>query len=91
MEEPPEMQKTNVLQVVDFCYFEIKNNHLQGLNGKSLVWFSITGSTVNEVLLKNSSMKGLYGGGFYSRKMSSQRVEGHLKCLMMNQMIRQPG
>jgi len=35
-----------------------------------------------------SRMKGLYGGMFYSRKMQAQKIEGHLKCLMMNQMMR---
>ncbi|MEM8628454.1 MAG: hypothetical protein AAGF04_00005, partial [Chlamydiota bacterium] len=29
-----------------------------------------------------------YGPMFYSRKPSAQRVEGYLKCLMMNQMMR---
>lgn len=38
-----------------------------------------------------SRLKRMYGGGLCSRKMSSQKVEGHLKCLMMNKMLQKTG
>jgi hypothetical protein len=61
------------------------------LVGVSL-WGKLTGYSKRALVETSfSRMKGLYGASFYSKKMSSQRVEGHLKCPMMNQMIRQSG
>lgn len=56
------------------------------------LWGRLTGYSKRALVETSfSGMKGLYGGGFYSRKMDTQRVEGHLKCLMMNQMMRKTG
>jgi hypothetical protein len=56
------------------------------------LWEKLTGYSKRALVETSfSRMKGLYGGSFYSKKMSSQRVEGHLKCLMMNQMMRKSG
>lgn len=53
------------------------------------LWGKLTGYSRRALVETSfSRMKGLYGGMFYSRKMDTQRVEGHLKCLMMNQMMR---
>lgn len=53
------------------------------------LWGKLTGYSKRALVETSfSRMKGLYGGSFYSRKMEAQRVEGHLKCWMMNQMIR---
>lgn len=56
--------------------------------GTSL-WGKLTGYSQRALVETTfSRMKGLYGPMFYSRKGSSQKVEGHLKCLMMNKMMR---
>jgi IS5 family transposase len=56
------------------------------------LWGKLTGYSRRALVETSfSRMKGLYGGMFYSRKMDAQRVEGHLKCLMMNQMVRKKG
>ena len=53
------------------------------------LWGKLTGYS-RRALVETafSRMKGLYGPMFYSRKPSAQRVEGYLKYLMMNQMMR---
>ena len=56
------------------------------------LWGKLTGYSRRALVETTfSRMKGLYGPGFYSRKMDTQRVEGYLKCLMMNQMIKKAG
>lgn len=56
------------------------------------LWGKLTGYSRRALVETSfSRMKGMYGGMFYSRKMNTQRVEGHLKCLMMNQMVRKKG
>ena len=53
------------------------------------LWGKLTGYSRRALVETSfSRMKGLYGGMFYSRKMDAQKVEGHLKYLMMNQMMR---
>jgi IS5 family transposase len=55
----------------------------------SSLWGKLTGYSQRALVETTfSRLKGLYGPMFYSRKTSSQRVEGYLKCLMMNQMMR---
>ena len=56
------------------------------------LWGKLTGYSRRALVETSfSRMKGLYGGSFYSRKMDTQKIEGYLKCLMMNQMMRKPG
>ncbi len=56
------------------------------------LWGKLTGYSQRSLVEASfSRLKRLFGGGLYSRKMSSQRVEGHLKCLMMNKMIQAVG
>ena len=53
------------------------------------LWGKLTGYSRRALVETTfSRLKGLYGPMFYSKKMSSQKVEGHLKCLMINQMMR---
>ena len=53
------------------------------------LWGKLTGYSRRALVETSfSRMKGLYGGMFYSRKMDAQKVEGHQKCLMTNQMMR---
>jgi IS5 family transposase len=56
------------------------------------LWGKLTGYSRRALVETSfSRMKGLYGASFYSRKLNTQRVEGHLKCLMMNRMIGKTG
>ncbi len=56
------------------------------------LWGKLTGYSKRSLVEASfSRLKRLYGGAFYSRKMDTQRVEGHLKCFMMNQMLQNMG
>lgn len=55
--------------------------------GMSL-WGKLTGYSQRALVETTfSRLKKIYGGELYSRKMGSQKVESHLKCLMMNKML----
>ena len=59
--------------------------------GTSL-WGKLTGYSKRALVEASfSRLKRIYGGGLCARKMSSQKVEGHLKCLMMNKMLQNRG
>ena len=66
---------------------------IKGLGGDNLareIWGKLTGySTRALVETSFSRMKRLYGERFYSKKMETQRVEGLIKCKMLNQMLAQ--
>jgi len=56
------------------------------------LWGKLTGYSKRALVETGfSRLKTLYGGQFYSRKMPTQKVEGHLKALMMNEMLRKVG
>lgn len=56
------------------------------------LWGKLTGYSKRALVEASfSRLKRMYGGGLCSRKMSSQKVEGHLKCLMMNKMLQKTG
>jgi IS5 family transposase len=56
------------------------------------LWGKLTGYSKRALVETSfSRLKRIYGGGLCSRKMSSQRVEGHLKCLMLNKMLQKIG
>lgn len=56
------------------------------------LWGKLTGYSKRALVEASfSRLKRIYGGGLCSRKMSSQKVEGHLKCLMMNKMLEKKG
>lgn len=56
------------------------------------LWGKLTGYSRRSLVEASfSRLKRLYGAGFYSRKMVSQKVEGHLKCWMMNKMLQNMG
>lgn len=64
---------------------------IKGLGGDQLareIWGKLTGYS-KRVLVETtfSRIKRLYGDRFYSRKSTTQRVEGHIKCKMLNQML----
>lgn len=71
-----------------------RNNALleiKGLGGDKLareIWGKLTGYS-RRVLAETSfsRLKGLYGERFFSKKMETQKVEGHIKCRMLNQMF----
>ena len=53
------------------------------------LWGKLTGYSKRALVETGfSRLKTLYGGQFYSRKPTTQKVEGHLKGLMMNEMLR---
>jgi len=55
--------------------------------GMSL-WGKLTGYSQRALVETSfSRLKRVYGGELYSRKMGTQKVEGHLKCLMLNKML----
>jgi hypothetical protein len=64
-----------------------------GLDAEGIsLWGKLTGYSKRALVETSfSRLKRIYGGGLYSRKMSSQRVEGHLKCLMLNKMLQKTG
>lgn len=54
--------------------------------GRSL-WGKLTGYSKRALVETSfSRLKRIYGGRFFSQGMDKQRVEGHLKCYMMNKM-----
>ncbi len=56
------------------------------------LWGKLTGYSRRALVETSfSRLKRIYGGEFYSRKMSTQKVEGYLKCLMMNKMLQARG
>jgi len=56
------------------------------------LWGRLTGYSKRALVEASfSRLKRIYGGGLCARKMSSQKVEGHLKCLMMNKMLQNRG
>ena len=56
------------------------------------LWGKLTGYSKRALVETSfSRLKKIYGGGLCSRKMSSQKVEGHLKCLMLNKMLQGEG
>jgi len=56
------------------------------------LWGKLTGYSKRALVETSfSRLKRIYGGGLCSRKMSSQKVEGHLKCLMLNKMLQEVG
>ena len=64
---------------------------IKGLGGDQIareIWGKLTGYS-RRVLVETafSRIKRLYGERFYSKKSESQRVEGHIKCKMLNQML----
>jgi hypothetical protein len=73
-----------------------RRNHaileILGLSGDNIareIWGKLTGYSKRSLVETSfSKIKRLYGSRFYSRKMESQRIEGGLKCEMLNQMMR---
>lgn len=56
------------------------------------LWGKLTGYSKRALVEASfSRLKRIYGGGLCSRKMSSQKVECHLKCLMLNKMLQKTG
>jgi len=56
------------------------------------LWGKLTGYSKRSLVEASfSRLKRIYGGGLCSRKMSSQKIEGHLKCLMLNKMLQNRG
>ena len=54
------------------------------------LWGKLTGYSKRALVETSfSRLKRIHGEGLYSRKMSSQKVEGHLKCLMLNKIIQE--
>jgi hypothetical protein len=66
--------------------FEIK-----GLGGDKLareIWGKLTGYSRRALAETSfSRLKRLYGERFFSKKMEPQKVEGQIKCKMLNQML----
>ena len=66
---------------------------IEGLGGDNLameIWGKLTGYSKRALVETSfSRMKSLYGERFYSKKMETQRVEGLIKCKMLNQMLTQ--
>ena len=66
---------------------------IKGLGGDNLareIWGKLTGYSKRALVETSfSRMKSLYGKRFYSKKMETQRVEGLIKCKMLNQMLTQ--
>lgn len=73
---------------------ERRNNaifEIKGLGGDQIareIWGKLTGYS-KRVLVETtfSRIKRIYGDRFYSRKSESQKIEGHIKCKMLNQML----
>lgn len=56
------------------------------------LWGKLTGYSKRALVEGSfSRLKRIYGGGLSSRKMSSQKVETHLKCFMLNKMLQGMG
>ena len=71
-----------------------RNNALleiKGLGGDKLarkIWGKLTGYSRRSLVETSfSRLKRLYGERFFSKKMETQKVEGHIKCRMLNQML----
>ena len=71
-----------------------RNNALleiTGLGGDQLareIWGKLTGYSRRALAETSfSRLKRLYGERFFSKKMKAQKVEGHIKCKMLNQML----
>jgi len=71
-----------------------RNNALlekSGLGGDHLareIWGKLTGYSRRALAETSfSRLKRLYGERFFSKKMETQKVEGHIKCKMLNQML----
>ena len=71
-----------------------RNNALleiKGLGGDHLareIWGKLTGYSRRALAETSfSRLKRLYGERFFSKKMEAQKVEGHIKCKMLNQML----
>jgi len=71
-----------------------RNNALleiKGLGGDHLareIWGKLTGYSRRALAETSfSRLKRLYGERFFSKKMETQKVEGHIKCKMLNQML----
>jgi len=66
--------------------FEIK-----GLGGDKLareIWGKLTGYSIRALVETSfSRLKRLYGERFFSKTIKNQRVEGKIKCKMLNQML----
>lgn len=64
---------------------------IKGLGGDNLareIWGKLTGYSRRSLVEASfSRLKRLYGDRFYSKKMETQKVEGHIKCRMLNQML----
>ena len=64
---------------------------IKGLGGDRLareIWGKLTGYSVRALAETSfSRLKRLYGERFFSKKMKNQRVEGKIKCKMLNQML----
>ena len=71
-----------------------RNNALleiKGLGGDQLareIWGKLTGYSRRAIAETSfSRLKRLYGERFFSKKVETQKVEGHIKCKMLNQML----
>lgn len=65
---------------------------IRGLGGDEVgkrLWGKLTGYS-KRVLVETafSRMKKIFGGSFFSREMMRQKVEGYLKCWMLNEMMK---
>ena len=64
---------------------------IKGLGGDQLareIWGKLTGYSRRTLAETSfSRLKRLYGERFFSKKMKTQKVEGHIKCKMLNQML----
>ena len=64
---------------------------IKGLGGDQLareIWGKMTGYSRRALAETSfSRLKRLYGERFFSKKMETQKVEGHIKCKMLNQML----
>ena len=64
---------------------------IKGLGGDQLareIWGKLTGYSRRALAeISFSRLKRLYGERFFSKKMETQKVEGHIKCKMLNQML----
>ncbi len=71
---------------------EISERRGLGLDDVGIsLWGKLTGYSKRALVEASfSRLKRIYGGGLCSRKMSSQKVECHLKCLMLNKMLQKP-
>ena len=64
---------------------------IKGLGGDKLtreIWGKLTGYSRRALVETSfSRLKRLYGERFFSKKVETQKVEGHIKCKMLNQML----